>query len=144
MGNLNAEQIKKALECCSPSGKHCTECVYFYRAVDDICAPYLMADALALITSQEQRIKKLTEENERLKLADSIASVSVPEALRIINEYCESYIKRAEADTVRRMREALLEELYKVARCRHGDECNMKSPEVFSLIDKVAKEVLGE
>ena len=68
---LNAEQIKKALECCSPSGKHCTECVYFYRAVDDICAPYLMADALALITSQEQRIKELTEENERL-IADTI------------------------------------------------------------------------
>ena len=64
---LNAEQIKKALECCiafkttadcegCPSLKHCEESNH-----------WLDEQALSLITSQEQKIKELTEENERLR-----------------------------------------------------------------------------
>lgn len=71
MENLNAETIKKALECChSHSHKHCPECPY-NEDTEKTCFMRLMEDALALITSQEQRIKELTEENERLRADDS-------------------------------------------------------------------------
>ncbi len=150
MENLNAEQvrykmsekqIKTALECLSKPNSSPADrekCYFMWKEPSCFsCYHEVAQNALALINSQEQRIKELTEvversetaggckesvdngfspsvtelqrENERLKLADSIASVSVPEALRIINEYCESYIKRAEAKTVRKMQEMLCE-----------------------------------
>lgn len=63
MENLNAEQIKKALECCI-SGDDCTICPL---RDEQSCPCVLNENALALIKSQEQRIKELTEENERLQ-----------------------------------------------------------------------------
>lgn len=65
MENLNAETVKKVLEHCAnwivetgckgcPIEKNCTD-------ID------ITKEALALINSQEQRIKELTEENERLQ-----------------------------------------------------------------------------
>ena len=69
MENLNAEQIKKALECCYMQelehNENCPECPYTDLYPD--CAEYLGKHALALINSQEQKIKELTEENESLK-----------------------------------------------------------------------------
>lgn len=67
MENLNAEQVKKALECWA-SGNACegSRCELF-EISPDTCDRWLGRNALALITSQEQRIKELTEENERLK-----------------------------------------------------------------------------
>ena len=103
MENLNAEQIrykmsemqiKTALECLSKPNSSPADrekCYFMWKEPSCLsCYHEVAQNALALINSQEQRIKELTEENERLNLADSIASVSVPEALRIINEYCES------------------------------------------------------
>jgi hypothetical protein len=58
---MNAEQIIKALECCIEG--ECDGCTYDEQTA---CKEYILHDALALITSQEQRIKELTEENERL------------------------------------------------------------------------------
>lgn len=55
MENLNAEQIKKALENWVKN--------YDGNALDFT----ILCNALALINSQEQRIKELTEENERLR-----------------------------------------------------------------------------
>ena len=64
--NLNAEIVKKALECCTFEGCHdCRECPQC-NVLLSLCKKNAMADALALITSQEQKIKELTEENERL------------------------------------------------------------------------------
>ena len=92
-GNLNAEAIKTALECCTVGiGTECEKCPYMRTAY---CNDVLKKEALALITSQEQRIgaqdmtiselrqraekaehdadryaqknKELTEENESLK-----------------------------------------------------------------------------
>ena len=57
MENLNAEQIKKALECCATK-QFCAfdaRCSYGYMHGGN----RLYADALALINSQEQRIKEL-------------------------------------------------------------------------------------
>ena len=62
MENLNAEQVKKALGCCI--NRSCgVDCPYYDA---EICTLDIMRDALALINSQEQRIKELTEENEKL------------------------------------------------------------------------------
>ena len=102
----------------------------------------ILADALTLINSQEQRIKELTEENERLKLADSIASVSVPEALRIINEYCESYIKKAKADTVWKMQERLKIAMRDVSKYSFNGRDYSVIGEEF--IDQIVKEMLEE
>lgn len=64
---LNREQIIKALECCTRSG--CSD----YQTKDCPLKPYedcstrLAVNALALITSQEQRIKELTEERDTFR-----------------------------------------------------------------------------
>lgn len=127
---LNSEQIIKALECCSPSGKHCTECVYFYRAVDGICAPYLMADALALINSQEQRIRELIEENERLR-----SCVMSEEQVKTIAETTIKLgIDTIKADTVRKMQERLKEQF--------RDKFGYRSDYIHELIDIIAKEMV--
>lgn len=49
----------------------CEECPYNCDAHDEICLGGLVTDVLALINSQEQKIKELTEENERVR-ADTI------------------------------------------------------------------------
>ena len=64
MENLNAEQVKRALECCKGDAIPCADCIY---ADFGQCQTYMATDALSLIKSQEQRIKELTEENERLE-----------------------------------------------------------------------------
>ena len=72
MENLNAEQVKKALECCT-SGNSVSACMSgcpLYEKEDCECInddTALLKYALALINSQEQRIKELAEENEKLK-----------------------------------------------------------------------------
>ena len=69
---LNAEQIKKALECCkTPLASDCENCSYTGKRLEDGvyegCVNCLVGDALALITSQEQRIKELTNDVEDWK-----------------------------------------------------------------------------
>lgn len=80
MENLNAEAVKKALECCVKAETHLDcrklkcpalindECIYIGETDEDYDRKQL-ADALALITSQEQRIKELAEVVERSKTA---------------------------------------------------------------------------
>lgn len=66
---LNAEQIKSDLEHCK-FGKDkpiCEGCNY-KPWIKPICFGLLCSNALALITSQEQRIEELTEENEKLTI----------------------------------------------------------------------------
>lgn len=57
---LNAEQIKKALEYCN-NNDFCDECPI------GVSKCHILEDALALITSQEQRIKELTEDLEAVR-----------------------------------------------------------------------------
>lgn len=56
---LNAEQIKKGLKCCSKGT--CEGCPYFKKVP---CISPLTRKALALINSYEQKIKELTKESE--------------------------------------------------------------------------------
>ena len=69
---LNAEQIKKALECCkTPLASDCASCSYTGKRLEDGvyegCVNCLVGDSLALITSQEQRIGELTDENVQFR-----------------------------------------------------------------------------
>ena len=77
---VNAETVKRALECCtrgrkSKEDRPCLDCPYnecnivggtSERQTKGTCQGWLMKDALALINSQEQRIKELTQANEML------------------------------------------------------------------------------
>ena len=67
MDNLNAEQVKKALAVHShikhPTMVDCSACAYIWS---ESCREVLATDALALINSQEQRIKEFTQANEQL------------------------------------------------------------------------------
>jgi hypothetical protein len=71
MENFNAEQVKKGLEW-AISKEFCENC---------LCTVYgkamtsFLNEVLALINSQEQRIRELGEENERLRAE----SVAIPE-----------------------------------------------------------------
>ena len=60
MENLNAEQVKKALKRCA-SGGRCKGCVRENITTYTIegCMGMLLGEALALIESQEERIKEL-------------------------------------------------------------------------------------
>lgn len=46
------------------------------------------------------------------------------------------------ADTVKKMQSKLYEEFLKVARCQREGEPNMRSQEVFPILDQIAKEIL--
>lgn len=158
MENLNAEQIKKALECChTPLASDCNDCGYRGQSVENGeyigCSNRLMADALALITSQEQRIKELTEEleNERSwadsmidNLRDDISELAKEnERLRAENQsyaeleqgcYVTGY-KKMKADTVRNMQERLIAEFRKDGRMNYY---------LRMTLDQIAKEMLED
>lgn len=166
MENLNAEQIIKALECCASPEYRCEECPIDQKKKDDcVCGQFLAQNALALITSQEQRIaeltqanemlsesydhlektkdeliaerSRLTEENVRLRVVADMSDTTLTDALRIVNEFCDSRIKRAKADTVRKMQERLKEHLDDFYNS--GEDALLDVPD---LIDQIAKELL--
>lgn len=109
MENLNAEQIrykmsekqiKTALECLSKPNSSPADrekCYFMWKEPSCLsCHHEVAQNALALITSQEQRIKELTEENERLREQN--------ERYAELEEGC--YVtgyKNIKADTVREM-----------------------------------------
>ena len=65
---LNAETVKKALELCLANDiadSSCEKCAYQDNKKN--CMDCMLHDVLALITSQEQKIKELTEEVDRIK-----------------------------------------------------------------------------
>ena len=65
---LNAEQIKKALECCASEEYICTQCPIDEKIKDDCeCGKVVARNALSLITSHEQRIKELTADLEAVR-----------------------------------------------------------------------------
>lgn len=97
MENLNAEQIKKALQCFHQR-------ILDTHLADDIREGEMMAilDALALINLQEQRIKELAEKNERLRVDNEIKSQKRANIFEITNAF-----DRGRTDGVRKMQERL-------------------------------------
>ena len=154
---LNAEQIKKALECCAKIGcggllsVECDECPYSVGSED---CKNLEQDALSLI-------KKLTEEVEGLKQCLEHEHASFMETFGEWNDKCEKLTeenanlhascteleqtckkwqsrldiecKYTKADTVRKMQSEIKE------RCIKG---GIYPAFVASTIDQIAKEML--
>lgn len=86
---LNAEQVKKALECCNSEGHICGKCPYESVRIGISCRDKLIRDARSLINSQEHRIKELTEK----------FNAGNKEYIRLDNEYRSlnaKYIKLTE------------------------------------------------
>ena len=72
---LDREGLIKVFESCVNGFCLDTSCPYVDKKDGDRCnRPKMYKDIIALINSQEQRIKELTEENEKLKKAKYIFS----------------------------------------------------------------------
>lgn len=133
MENLNAEQVKKALECyvnfnCGECPLDCAKCEEFD----------CVKQALALINSQEQRIKELTDENERLKSQKyMIYADGRVEALGHNDPNGEpgkcGLYEQCRANTVREMQAEIIN------RCIQG---GIYPAFVATTIDKIAKEMI--
>jgi chromosome segregation ATPase len=161
MENLNAEQIKKALECCAADdGCVGEECPYYANC--QFCITRISKDALALITSQEQRIKELaekvenyrnelgevrfalaeanndrkelTEENERLHASCTELTQCCTKLETLYKIECKR-VDTVKADTVRKLAESIKLEFYK--------EFDEIIPSIMAdRIDQIAKEML--
>ena len=131
MENLNADKVKRVVECCANNDECIGEACPYYTTG---CEKNMPKDALALITSQEQRIKELTEENERLRADVAKEFTCVFGTPHKVSE-CPigDEIAKAKADTVRKM-QAEIE-----ARCIKG---GIYPAFVASTIDQIAKEML--
>lgn len=149
MENLNAEQVKKALECCALGD--CTPCPYHQLYVG--CRDRMAEDALALINSQEQRIGELAEENEKLTINMNAFGLAAKrlgqenERLRAENEryaeleegcYVTGY-KNIKADTVREMQERLDKRF-----CHDPAFLGVEQRLIMDVIDQIAKEMIGD
>lgn len=69
----------------------------------DDCVDAMFTATLALINSHEQKIKELTEQNERLIVTLKMNDAPFPEGLQIVHDFCEKGKRKAKADTVREM-----------------------------------------
>ena len=154
MENLNAEKVKKALEIHTGIlDKACEECPYNRDAHDEICLDVLVVDTLALITSQEQRIKELTEEKNEVfeKGAENLNRVEEAylkleaENLKLTEEN-----ERLRADCVKGVN-ALIEEIQKnrtieadTVMKMHSMLCEgrVSNDNVVIVANQIAKEVL--
>lgn len=138
MENLNAEQVKKALECWA-SGKPCDEkCSILDHEEGGHCLKLTIRSVFALIKSQEQRIKELTEENEKLR-----AEVSVKKKLL---DKCVDLEDGVRADTVRKMQSAI-KKYYSQPRyqpTRKNPNKHTMIEHLFNVIDLTAKEILED
>ena len=157
---LNREQIIKALDLHSQAEKPCLrECPYGNL---HYCGAEMAKDALALIRELTERaelwvaisknyqreLDELVEANKELqtKLMVSTGEIErlTEENEKIGNEnfvlICE--LSRLKENTVREMRSRLYEEFLKVAHIQLANEPNMRSQEVFAILDQIAKEML--
>lgn len=149
MENLNAENIINEIQSLIKALKDCGGWVKRGNG-EGWFNHEILADALALINSQEQRIKELTEENERLSAERDTFEIYYKDykhknkELTAFNrrwakecaelqEECE-YIK---ADTVSEIRARVA-----VHFGTYCDKDQVKIADVFKLIDQIAKEML--
>lgn len=128
---LNAEQIKKALERCT-SGAGCKDCPRELSFGG--CFRQVMINALALITLQEQKIKELTEDNANLHASCTELTQECKkwqDCLKIECEYTEKI-------TVRKMQERLHK------RFKSDRDAIYTGYNIHRYIDQIAKEMLED
>lgn len=149
MGNLNAErirykmsenQIKTALECLSKPNSSPADrekCYFMWKEPSCFsCYHEVAQNALAIITSQEQRIKELTEENERLRAENETLKVATNEQYSHLcdcHDKIAQMLRQKESDTVREMHFEIKK------RCIEG---GIYPAFVASVIEQVAKEII--
>ena len=125
---LNAEQIIKALECCTVGiGTECEKCPYM---LTPFCNDKLKKDILAYIN-------ELTEVNERLRAEEKQSQILIKTLHDKLDEGYVKFVDEERADTVKKMRERLQMYFgtyvigYKIALY-----------DVLRVIDQIAKEML--
>ena len=118
---LNAEQIKKALECCR--GKGCKECPY--RCGDATCISTVASDALSLINELTEKNKRLKAQNYMMYPDGRLEMIPTVESVR--------------ADTVRKMQDK-----FTLHFGTYTAKDTVKVLDVFKLLDQIAKEMLEE
>ena len=169
MENLNAEQIIKALECCIVNdwnSTKCNECPIYNGGGG--CIDELKEATLTLINSQERKIKELENrlkecENgyegtlylDRCKLHDAEQKIKeltekneeyntlIFQQSLFINKLIKG-VEEVKTNTVQRLKAELYKEFLKVARCQMANEPNMRSQEVFNILELITKKALGE
>ena len=117
MENLNAEMIKKALECCTSESSKCADCPR-YSFVP--CTKSLLTDALSLI-------KELTEENERLRENNLVFAHGV-------EKVAANYYNLGCTDTAKKMQELIAE------HATNGYPRKVR----LDVVDQITKEMLKE
>ena len=124
---LNVEQVKRGIECLENKiDRDCDNCSIYWKhartpTVTRNCRHIILDDALALINSQEQKIKELTEENERLRVSKGIAIFASPTRMA-------EYIKLGLA----------------VHFGTYTENDTVKIKDVFGAIDKITEEMPDE
>ena len=139
---LNAEQIKKALECCANNA--CTQC---YHKQEYECIDLLASNALTLIkelTEENERLRKLNDEGAECPTCHGIGKIDTTNWLtkhlskeQIAKEKAEAvaeYHRELKADTVRKMQERIKAE--KFHHKNFGDLVYLAD------IDRIAKEMI--
>lgn len=130
MKNLNAEKIKKALECCTSLGG-CKVCPYSnkgYAYNDGECGEKLLKDVLLLVNG-------LTEENERLREDNEIKSQKRANIFEIANAF-----ERGRTDGVRKMLQRIKEDAVSVSLLSNPPKFMLEIRE--DALDQIAKEML--
>lgn len=168
---LNANEIIKALECCVKADTHydCRElncpalindeCIYT-GITDHESNRKQFADALALIKQLTQAHEmlsesydhlektkdellaersRLTEENERLKKDNEYILMQHAFQRRPSGDCWNDVIEKAKADTVREMQSRLAQYIG-----TYTDKSFVYVSAMFKLIDKIAKEMIGD
>ena len=102
---FNAEQVKKALECCQK--RKCQSCTYDVFG-NPLSNCKVKKHALALINSQEQKIEELTAKNERLGCVIGILERDVAERDEMLERKVEEVYPEFMRD-YKLMREELTE-----------------------------------
>ena len=132
---LNAEQIKKALECCASgtSAVACDGCPLRYEeGTCDDDSNYLLRQALALIISQEQRIKELEVELKAMRGAANSYKMHITELTQAHEMLSESYDHLEKTkDELLAERSRLTEELQKLKKVKY----------IFSTVDYCADDL---
>ena len=92
--------------------------------------------------------KELTEENERLKAENEALAISEVKECEISQMLVyrirdkHPAVMAVISDTARKLYSELYEEFLKVASCQKADEPNMRSQEVFAILEQKTKEIL--
>ena len=146
MENLNAEQVKKALEW-AISEEFCENC---------LCTVYgksmtiFLNEVLAIINSQEQRVGELAEENERLRAEKETLEIYNAD-YKFKNKEVMAFNRRwakecadlqEECDLIKEKTEENIKLRLAMHFGTYTDKDTVKIADVFKLIDQIAKEML--